>query len=76
MMGIESKLPAKEHRSCPYCDEEIAEAQFPYCDACGVQVFYCPQCRKPVRRDVKECPACGTKITGAAGASKWPKKKK
>ena len=73
-MVTQSKLPEKEHRFCPYCDEEIAEAQFPYCDACGVEVFYCPQCKKPVKRTIRVCPECGAKITG--GASKWPKKKK
>ncbi len=61
MMEAEHK-PEKEHRSCPYCDEEIAEASFPYCDACGVTVFYCPKCRKPLPRDNKVCPHCGAEI--------------
>ncbi len=54
----------KEHRSCPFCDAAIAEAAFPYCEACAVQVFTCPQCRKPVPRDKKTCPSCGAKIKG------------
>jgi len=54
----------KEHRFCPYCDEEIAEVTFPYCGACEVAVFYCPKCRKPVARDNKVCPHCGAEIKG------------
>ena len=63
-METEKKIPEKERRFCPYCDEEIAEAQFPYCDACGVEIFYCPQCRKPLPRDKKKCPNCGAVIKG------------
>jgi len=54
--------PVKEHRYCPYCDTEIAEAAFPYCKACEIPVFYCPQCREAVPRDKKVCPHCGTDI--------------
>ena len=54
----------KEKRACPYCDAEIAEASFPYCEACAVTVFHCPKCRKPVERDKKVCPNCGAKIKG------------
>ncbi len=62
-MGSEGKTD-KEPRSCPYCDAEIAEAAFPYCKACEVEVFYCPKCRKPLKRDKKVCPHCGAKIKG------------
>ncbi len=61
MMGAEQK-PEKESRFCPYCDEEIVEISFPYCQACGITVFCCPECRKPVSRDKKECPHCGAEI--------------
>ena len=63
MMGAESKSE-KERRSCPYCDEEIVEISFPYCQACGLTVFYCPKCRKSVSRDKKVCPHCGAEIKG------------
>ena len=53
-----------EHLSCPYCDEEIAEISFPYCDACKVTMFYCPECQKPLPRDNKVCPHCGAEIKG------------
>ena len=49
---------------CPYCDEEIMGIGLAYCQACGVTVFYCPQCRKPVARDKKVCPHCGAEIKG------------
>ena len=62
-MGAEHKLE-KEHRFCPYCEEEIAEASFPYCKACKVTIFYCPKCRKPLPRDNKVCPYCGAEVKG------------
>ena len=62
-MGAECK-PEKERLSCPYCDEEIAKASFPYCEVCKVTVFYCPNCRKPVSRDKRICPYCGGEIKG------------
>ena len=31
---------------CPCCDEEIMEANLPYCQACGINVLYCPKCQK------------------------------
>ncbi len=49
---------------CPYCDGEIMKADMPYCQACGVTIFYCPQCRKPLPRDSKICPHCGVGIQG------------
>jgi len=62
MTGAEHK-PEKERRFCPYCDEEMAEV-VTYCQACGVNIFYCPNCRKAVPRDKRECPYCGAKIKG------------
>ncbi|MFC2066006.1 hypothetical protein ACFLUO_02950 [Chloroflexota bacterium] len=64
MMGDEERKGEKEQRFCPYCDEKIAEVSFPYCGACEVEVFYCPQCRKPLARDKKVCPDCGAEIKG------------
>ena len=54
----------KKHFFCPYCDEEIAEASWPYCGACEVAIFYCPKCRQPVSRDKRVCPHCGAEIKG------------
>ena len=49
---------------CPYCDGEMIEEAVSYCKACGVTVFYCPECRKPLSRENKVCPHCGTEIRG------------
>ena len=54
----------KKCLSCPYCDEEIIRADSPYCQACGITIFYCPQCRKPLPRDSKICSHCGAEIRG------------
>jgi predicted RNA-binding Zn-ribbon protein involved in translation (DUF1610 family) len=56
------KKTAKKALHCPYCDEEIMKAEFPYCQGCGVTIFYCPKCRQPVARDKKICPHCGAEI--------------
>ena len=47
---------------CPCCDEEIMEANLPYCQACGINVLYCPKCQKPFHRENKVCPHCGAEI--------------
>ena len=54
----------KKQLFCPYCDEELMMADLPYCKACGVSIFYCPECRKPLPRDKKSCPHCGAEIRG------------
>ncbi|MBU2608554.1 MAG: zinc ribbon domain-containing protein [Chloroflexi bacterium] len=56
--------PKKELRHCPYCDDEMVESDLPYCQLCGVSVFYCPGCHKPVPRDNRVCPHCGAEIKG------------
>jgi predicted amidophosphoribosyltransferase len=52
----------KEPIYCPYCDVEITEANLPLCQVCGVRIFYCPRCRKPLARDNRVCPHCGADI--------------
>ncbi len=49
----------KEPVCCPYCELAISEASLPFCQACKVKVFFCPECKKPVSRDDKKCPHCG-----------------
>ncbi len=46
---------------CPYCDEEMM-AEFPYCQACQITIFYCRECRKPFPRENKVCPYCGAEV--------------
>ncbi|MFC1917615.1 zinc-ribbon domain-containing protein [Chloroflexota bacterium] len=60
-MAAEEKVEKKQ-RCCPYCDEEISEASFPFCSACKGEDIACPQCHKPIPRDKHECPHCGAKI--------------
>ena len=55
-----------EARTCPYCDEDIAEAAFPYCEACGLKVLRCPKCAMVVPREKEKCPRCGADIKGEA----------
>ena len=54
----------RERLFCPYCDAEMTVEDLPLCQACGVSVFLCPQCRQPVARDNRVCPHCGTEIKG------------
>jgi len=49
---------------CPYCDQEIIESDLPYCQTCQATIFYCPECREPLPRDIRVCPNCGSKIKG------------
>ena len=56
----------KQHCSCPYCDVEMMASELPQCQACGVTIFYCPKCRKPLPRENKLCPHCGADIKGEA----------
>jgi len=49
---------------CPYCDEEMKVSAFSCCSACGITIFYCPVCRKPVDREEDVCPHCGAEIKG------------
>ena len=54
----------KKQLFCPYCDEGMMKADLPYCQACGITVFYCPKCRKTLSRDNETCPNCGADIRG------------
>jgi predicted amidophosphoribosyltransferase len=47
---------------CPYYDEELMKADLRYCQACGLTIFYCPRCRKPLPRENEVCPHCGADI--------------
>ena len=55
---------AKKRCECPYCEDEIAEESFPFCEPCKVTVFYCPSCREPLPKDIAVCPQCGAVIKG------------
>jgi hypothetical protein len=54
----------KQKLYCPYCDEEIMAADLPYCQVCKIEVFYCPECGKPLPREKRVCPHCGVEVKG------------
>ena len=47
---------------CPYCEEEILTAGFPYCQRCGVTLRYCARCQIAVVREATVCPHCGGEL--------------
>ena len=60
-MTLKNNAQDKAH-TCPFCDADIAEAAFPYCEACGLKVLKCPSCEAPIRRNAETCPTCGADI--------------
>jgi predicted amidophosphoribosyltransferase len=52
----------KKVRFCPFCEEEIAEAAFPYCEACGLSALRCPKCGMAIPRNQEKCPHCGADL--------------
>ena len=47
---------------CPYC-KEIIDDDSRFCDQCGKELKFCPDCRQPKRGT--ECPACGADLVSA-----------
>lgn len=47
---------------CPYCKEIIDDDSW-FCDQCGKEIKYCPECHQPKRGT--ECPACGADLVSA-----------
>lgn len=47
---------------CPYCKETIDDDSW-FCDQCGKEIKYCPECHLPKRGT--ECPACGANLVTA-----------
>ena len=66
--GVKVMAEPKERKEhpvvCPYCDSEMATEDLPLCQVCGVGVFLCPGCHKPVPRGEPVCPECGTEVKG------------
>ena len=60
------KTEKKEERWCPYCEDDLARAELPYCQPCQVTTFNCPSCGKPAPRTKRVCPACGAKMKPGA----------
>jgi len=55
---------------CPFCKETIDDDSY-YCDQCGKELRFCPDCGKP--KQGTSCPACGADlVSGAAFFLKKP----
>jgi len=61
----DKNVTSKECHTCPFCDAEIAEAAFPYCEVCGVNILHCPKCGLSITRGTEKCPHCGADIRKA-----------
>lgn len=48
---------------CPYCKETIDDDSY-YCDQCGKELHFCPDCGKP--KQGTSCPACGADLVSGA----------
>lgn len=48
--------------TCPFCRAEIPDDSW-FCDQCGKELHFCPDCRKPKRGT--ECAACGASLVCA-----------
>ena len=59
---------------CPYCKATIDDDSY-YCDQCGKEMRFCPDCKKPKQGTV--CAACGADLISAkeflGGANPTPK---
>lgn len=47
---------------CPYCKETIDDDSY-YCDQCGKEMRFCPECGKP--KQGTTCAACGADLVSA-----------
>ena len=59
----ENNKTEKKHLKCPFCDDEIAELQYPYCAACKVEIARCSKCGKSISVETKTCPQCGAALS-------------
>lgn len=48
--------------TCPFCRAEIPDDSW-FCDQCGKELHFCPDCRKPKRGT--QCAACGSDLVSA-----------
>jgi hypothetical protein len=59
-MKKEKKAEKQEKCFCPYCEEELIVASFPYCKPCGIVFSRCLKCNITVLdKDAVICPNCG-----------------
>jgi hypothetical protein len=57
------KSKKEQHCLCPYCEEELAIASCPFCQACGSVISYCVSCQIMVPDvNATKCPDCGAPL--------------
>ena len=62
---MKKKSKVREERCiCPYCDEQVVAANFPFRRACGIVFYYCLKCQLTVLdREATNCPKCGEPLS-------------
>ncbi len=65
MKNMKKEQPASgKSCKCPYCEDELFVAQFPFCKGCGVAIQHCVTCKITVTdRTATKCPQCGGPLT-------------
>ena len=46
---------------CPDCRAKIPDDSA-FCDQCGVELYWCPECKRPKLRRGHDCPLCGSDL--------------
>lgn len=62
---MKKEKKAKEEKIvCPYCEEELFVAEFPYCQPCQIVFYSCVKCGITVLdKEATKCPKCGEPLT-------------
>lgn len=65
MKNVKKEQPAnKKLCKCPYCEEELYIARFPFCETCGLVVQHCVTCHITVPdKKATKCPQCGGSLS-------------
>lgn len=63
-MKEKKKKSAKQEKClCPYCEEQLAFAELPFCQVCSVTFYQCPACQVTVLdKKATKCPKCGASL--------------
>lgn len=54
---VESEHQEQHLCRCPFCDNAV-RMPYPFCQACGAELRYCPRCGQPLAQDAQVCPHC------------------
>ncbi|MGQ9854722.1 MAG: zinc-ribbon domain-containing protein, partial [Candidatus Oleimicrobiaceae bacterium] len=44
-----------------FCDNALL-MPYPFCQVCGAEILYCPECGQPMPRDAEVCPHCAGEL--------------